>query len=131
MNVLFYILITFSSLLAGMGIGGGSIFLLVMPLFSELDYNTLQVYNLIMFIVSSISASIFNIKNKNIDLKLVKKTVVFILIGSFIGTLINKSIDKIFLQKIFLVFMIVLGIYEIISSLKNIILNKIKINERS
>ena len=126
MEILFYILIAFSSLLAGMGIGGGSIFLLVSPFATKVDYGTLQAYNLIMFIVSGISASIVNLKNKNIDLNILKKIIFLLIIGSLIGAFITKNIDKIFLQKIFLVFMGLLGIYEIISSLKNIISNKIK-----
>ena len=131
MDILFYILIAFSSLLAGMGIGGGSIFLLVSPFVTKIDYGTLQAYNLIMFIVSGISASIVNLKNKNIDLNILKKIIFLLIIGSLIGAFITKNIDKIFLQKIFLVFMGLLGIYEIISSLKNIISNKIKLDERS
>lgn len=131
MEILFYILIAFSSLLAGMGIGGGSIFLLLSPFVTNIQYGTLQAYNLIMFIVSGISASIVNLKNKNIDLNILKKIIFFLIIGSLTGAFITKNIDKIFLQKIFLVFMGLLGIYEIISSLKNIISNKIKLNERS
>lgn len=131
MIILFYGLIILSSLLSGMGIGGGSIFLLIGPFITNVNYETLQSYNLIMFIVSGVSASIVNLKNKNIDLDVFKKIFFLSIVGSFIGVISANNIDKFFLQKTFTVFMGVLGIYEIISSLKNIFSNKIKLNERS
>lgn len=131
MNFLFYVLVIICSTIAGMGIGGGSIFLLICPMFVDYEYTILQIYNLIMFICVGISASIYNIKNKNIDIKMFKKIILFVLIGSVIGVFLNKNTDKIFIQKIFLVFMSFLGIYEIISSLKNIKNHKLKNDERS
>lgn len=131
MNILFYILVIICSIIAGMGIGGGSIFLLLAPMFVDYEYTTFQIYNLIMFISVGISASIYNIKNKNVDTKIIKKIILFVLIGSVVGVFLNKNIDKILIQKIFLVFMAFLGIYEIISSLKNIKNHKLKNDERS
>ena len=131
MNNLFYILVIICSIIAGMGIGGGSIFLLLAPMFVDYEYTTFQIYNLIMFISVGISASIYNIKNKNVDTKIIKKIILFVLIGSVVGVFLNKNIDKILIQKIFLVFMAFLGIYEIISSLKNIKNHKLKNDERS
>lgn len=131
MNILFYILVIICSIIAGMGIGGGSIFLLLAPMFVDYEYTTFQIYNLIMFISVGISASIYNIKNKNVDTKIIKKIILFVLIGSVGGVFLNKNIDKILMQKIFLIFMAFLGIYEIISSLKNFKNHKIKNDERS
>lgn len=114
----------FCGILAGMGIGGGSIFILLTTTFNIFAHKQAQAYNLIMFIVVGISTTIVNIKNKKIDKILLKKLIVPTCIGSIIGIIIVKFINEDILQKMFYVFMIIIGIYEIISSLKNIIKTK-------
>ena len=131
MEILFYFFAIICSIIAGMGIGGGSIFLLLCSIFGVCEYTESQIYNLVMFIAVGISTSIFNIKNKNIEIKFFKKIIIFIILGSILGVFENKIVDKTISQKIFLGFMLILGIYEIISSLKNMYMGKIKSNERS
>ena len=131
MGILFYVFVMICSVIAGMGIGGGSIFILLCSIFSICEYQQSQMYNLIMFIAVGLSASFYNIKNKKIDTKILKKIIIFLIIGSVIGTFTNKLVDKDLSYKIFLAFMLLLGIYEIISSLKNIYKGKIKLDERS
>lgn len=121
----------FSGIIAGMGIGGGSIFILLTTIFNVFSHKEAMAYNLIMFIAVGISASIFNIKNKNIDKKLFKKLIAPVCIGSIIGVNIVKHISKENLQNFFYIFMVIIGIYEIITSLKNIINAKNKSIERS
>ena len=63
---IFLILISIvSGVVAGMGIGGGSIFILLTTIFNLLEHKQAQGYNLIMFIVVGIATTIYNIKNKN------------------------------------------------------------------
>ena len=62
---IFLILISIvSGVVAGMGIGGGSIFILLTTIFNLLEHKQAQGYNLIMFIVVGIATTIYNIKNK-------------------------------------------------------------------
>ena len=124
MNMFLIIIAIFSSIVAGMGIGGGSIFILLSTIFNLISHKEAITYNLLMFITSGIAASINNLKNKNIDKILFKKLIIPICIGSIIGSFISKIIDEKFLKKIFYGFMLVLGAFEIISSLKNIIKTK-------
>ncbi len=111
----------FCGILAGMGVGGGSIFILITTMFNIFEHKVAQAYNLIMFIAVGIAATIFNLKNKKIDKKLLKKLVVPTCIGSITGILIVRAIDENILKNMFYCFMIIIGIYEIITSLKNII----------
>ena len=55
---------------------------------------------------------------------LLKKLLLPTCIGSVIGIIIVKNIDDNILKNCFYVFMVIIGIYEIISSLKNIISTK-------
>ncbi len=117
MSILFIIITIISSILASMGVGGGGIYIILGTMFLSIEQKEMQLLNLFMFISSGIIASIINIKNKNIYKKMFFKIIPFLLIGVLIGNSIVKKIDSKNLQKYFLVFMMILGLYEIISSL--------------
>lgn len=128
--ILLVIIALFSGIIAGMGIGGGSIFILLTTIFSIFEHKEAQSYNLIMFVIVGIFATISNFKNKNIDNDLLKKLIIPVVLGSIIGIILVKRIDEKILKYIFYGFMLLIGFYEIISSLKNI--KKEKLNtERS
>ncbi|MDD4376020.1 MAG: sulfite exporter TauE/SafE family protein [Clostridia bacterium] len=114
------IISSFSCLLAGMGMGGGSLFIIAGMFFLEISQKDLQGLNLIMFIISGSIATINNFKNKMIDKTLVKKIIPGLIIGSIVGTYFATIINENKLRKYFLIFITIIGIYEIISSLINI-----------
>lgn len=129
MEILFVIITLFSGIIAGMGVGGGSIFILLTTILNLLGYKEAKVYNLIMFITVGITATITNLKNKNIDKNLFKKLIIPVCFGSIIGIIIAKNINESILKNLFYGFMLIIGFYEIISSLKNIINTK-NINDK-
>ena len=124
MWIMFITIALISGIIAGMGVGGGSIFILLSTIFNIFQHKEAQGYNLIMFIVVGISATIFNLKNKNIDKDLFKKLIIPVCLGSIFGIFLVKKIDENFLRQIFYYFMLFIGGYEIISSLKKIITAK-------
>lgn len=124
MWIMLILVASFSGIIAGMGVGGGSIFILLTTILNIFEHKEAQSYNLIMFIVVGIFATISNIKNKNIDKKLLKNLILPVCVGSICGMLLVKSISDDILKNIFYIFMILIGSYEIISSLKNIISTK-------
>ncbi len=109
-----------SSILAGMGIGGGAIFVILSTMFLGFEQKYAQAINLILFICVGISVTIFNIKNKKIDFNLVKKMIIFLIIGAIGGTWLVTKIHDQNLKTYFSYFLVVIGIYEIITSLKRI-----------
>ncbi len=113
------IISSISSVLAGMGIGGGAIFILLSNIFLDIGQKEAQLLNLIAFLAVSLGATISNIKNKEIDMKLVKKVLPTMLVGSLIGTYLFNKVDENKLNKYFIYFLLLIGIYEIISSVKN------------
>ncbi|MDD2627680.1 MAG: hypothetical protein PHD20_02205, partial [Clostridia bacterium] len=68
-------------------------------------------------------------KNKMIDKTLVKKIIPGLIIGSIVGTYFATIINENKLRKYFLIFITIIGIYEIISSLINIKKGKNNNNE--
>lgn len=131
MWIVLIIIAIFSGIIAGMGIGGGSIFILLTTIFSVFEHKEAQSYNLVMFVIVGIFATIANVKNKTLDVSLFKKLIIPVCIGSIGGMLLVKMIDEKILQYIFYAFMILIGIYEIISSLKSIKDAKTNTDERS
>lgn len=120
-----------SGTVAGMGIGGGSIFILLSTILGIFNQKEAMSYNLVMFIVVGIFASISNLKNNKIDKKLFKKIIIPLCIGSIIGIIISKNIEEEKIRLFFYIFMLIIGSYEIISSFINIIKSNNKNKERS
>ena len=115
-----YIIIFFTSILAGLGIGGGSFFIMISTFFSLISYKEAVTYSLSMFIVIGITNTIRNFNKKELfNKKIFLTSVIFVCLGSIVGSNLGKSIDENNLKLYFYIFMIILGIYEIISSLKN------------
>ena len=115
-----YILISaISCFLAAMGMGGGSLFIILGTIFLDISQKTLQGLNLIMFISSGFAATVLNLKNKMIDKSLCKKIILMLIIGSIIGTYLASKVNEDNLRKYFLIFITIIGLYEIISSLIN------------
>jgi uncharacterized membrane protein YfcA len=112
----------FSGIISGMGIGGGSIFILLVTMFNLFGQKEAQAYNLIIFIAIGISTTMLSFKEKNIDKKLLKKLFIPIMLGSLIGSFIIKYIDEEKLKNAFYIFIFLIGTYEVVISLKNIIL---------
>ncbi len=115
-----YFISGISSILSGMGIGGGSLFILLVLLFNLIDLNEARTYNLAMFIGIGIMMSLKKFQTIKNEKKKYIKAILIIGVGSIIGFGLNKFIEQNLIKKIFYYFMLVIGIYEIIVSLKNI-----------
>lgn len=114
-----------SGVASGLGIGGGTILILVLTIFLGVDQHIAQATNLIFFIPTSISAIIVNFKNKIVDKKLAIIISIFGIIGAIIGSIIANKTDVSSLRKYFGIFLGIIAIYEIYSFYKKyIIINK-------
>lgn len=115
-----------SGIVTGLGMGGGSILILFLTMFMSVNQHTAQAANLIFFIPTSISAIYVYFKNKNIDKKVGKKLLYTVIIGAIIGAYLTKYIDSTNLKKYFGMFILAVGIIDIILTIKN----KIKDNKK-
>lgn len=115
-----YLISIISSFLSGLGVGGGSLFVLIQIMAKKQDLNQIRAYNLAMFISLGL---VLVIKNKN-EIKKLKinkfSILVFAAIGSIIGAKIGNKINENITKRIFNIFMLIIGFYEIIVSLKRI-----------
>lgn len=70
---------------AALGLGGGTILILLLNFFTQIDQHKIQGINLIFFIPTAIVSIWVNTKNKIIDWKVAKKCIFSGIFGSLLG----------------------------------------------
>lgn len=107
-----------SGIITGLGMGGGSILILILVAFMSVSQHVAQATNLIFFIPTAVIAIIIHIKNKNIDKPIGKKLLFTTIIGSALGAYLTNLVEPQKLTKYFGIFLLIIGIYEIITTIK-------------
>lgn len=102
-----------AGIVTGLGMGGGTVLILLLSLFSGLEQHIAQATNLVFFIPTSIAAIIMNFKQKNVNLKLAINISFFGIIGAILGSIISNNISSNNLRKYFAIFILIIAIHEI------------------
>ena len=102
-----------SGTIAALGMGGGTILIMLLNFFTGLEQHLIQGINLIFFIPTAIVAIIFDIKNKIIDYKISKILIISGIIWAVIGANISFKIDNSDLKKYFGYFLLIIAIIEL------------------
>lgn len=113
-----------SGIVTGLGMGGGSILILILTTFLNTEQHTAQAANLIFFIPTAITAIIVHFKNKNVDKQVGKKLLYSSIVGSAVGAYLTSFVKAQNLRKYFGIFLLVVGILEIIDTIKKIYKSK-------
>ena len=113
-----------SGIITGLGMGGGSILILILVTFMSVSQHVAQATNLIFFIPTAIIAIIVHVKNQNIDKKVGRKLLFTTIIGSAVGAYLTSKIEAENLKRYFGFFLLAVGIYEIITTKKEHIKEK-------
>ena len=113
-----------SGIVTATGMGGGTILILCLGIFMNLDQHIAQATNLVFFIPTAISAIIISIKNKNIEWKVAIPIVIFGIIGATISANISAYMNVKLLKKLFGIFLLIIASYEIYSWYKMYIKEK-------
>lgn len=101
-----------SGTVTGLGMGGGTVLILLLSNFMGLDQHIAQATNLIFFIPTSIATIIINLKNKNINKKLAVYISIFGVIGAIFGAKLAEKISSNMLRKYFAIFILIIGLIE-------------------
>ncbi|MFZ7119827.1 MAG: TSUP family transporter [Eubacteriaceae bacterium] len=105
-----------SGILAGMGIGGGTVLIPMLTMILSTEQKIAQSTNLICFLPIAIASLTIHIKNHNVEIKLAKIIIPFGIIGAIIGSIIAVNLSSIILKKVFSFFLLLIGIKEIFFS---------------
>ena len=102
-----------SGIVTGLGMGGGTILILLLSLFMNMEQHIAQATNLIFFIPTSLSAILINLKQKNVDKRLAITISIYGIIGAVVGAKISENINSQNLRKYFAIFILIIAIHEV------------------
>ena len=99
--------------LSGLGVGGGSLFVLWLTLVLGLPHPQARIWNLIFFLPSALISSLFRLKQKRLPIKKVWPAMVLGCICAGICSIISPYIHLGLLKKVFGGLLIVTGVREL------------------
>lgn len=112
--MILFIIGILSGIIGGMGIGGGTILIPALSIFSRVDQHIAQSVNLLVFIPMATAALITHYKNNNLIFKIIISLIPGGIMGSILGAYIAIWLSSMILKRMFAVFLILMGIYEIL-----------------
>lgn len=119
-----------SGIVSGMGMGGGSILILLLSLFLGVEQHIAQATNLVFFIPTALVSIIINTKQHYVDYKTAIPIVITGILGATIGAMIATRLDVVHLKKYFGYFLLTIAIFEIYSLIKKYIFQKNRNNKK-
>lgn len=102
-----------SGIVTGLGMGGGTVLILLLSMFMNLEQHIAQATNLVFFIPTAIAAIITNLRQKNVDIKLAINISIFGIIGAIIGSFISSIFSSNLLRKSFALFILFIAFHEV------------------
>lgn len=103
----------FSGLLCSMGFGGGSVLIIFLTSFLNMNQKQAQGINLFFFIPCAVY-SVYRYKNEGlIDKKILKPFIICGLVGVGIGYAVLNIVSASVLKKIFGIFLLIIGIKDL------------------
>ena len=115
-----------SGIVSGLGMGGGTILIIILTNFFEFNQHTAQASNILFFIPTSIAAILVHLKEKDLEKEIIFKMTPIAAIGGAFGAYMTSKIPAENLRMYFGIFLLLIGTYEIVILVKN----KIQENEK-
>lgn len=102
--------------MAAMGLGGGTVLLLYLSLATALPQPEAQAINLLLFIPAAALSLVIHQKNGLVSKQYLKSCLPGGILGGIIGSILGNHLDPRFLNKLFGVFLLVIGVREWITA---------------
>ena len=102
-----------SSLVGGMGLGGGTVLLLYLTLFTQVPQHMAQAINLLLFFPAAAAALVVQWTNDLVKPGILKVCLPAGIGGGILGSLIGNRMQSETLQKLFAVFLLVIAVKEL------------------
>lgn len=99
--------------LSGLGVGGGSLLILWLTLVLNMEHNLARSLNLLFFIPCAIITSLFRWKQGALDIKKVIPAIIGGCISAAIFSIISRTIDIAMLKKLFGILLLCTGVREL------------------
>lgn len=115
-----------SGVIAGMGMGGGTFLIPVLTIFFDIVQSKAQGINLFAFLPCAVVSLIVHIKNKLVDFKVGLPIIFAGVISSALASMLALNLKNEFLQVLFGIFLLIIGLVQGYVAIKTIIKNKTK-----
>ncbi len=109
--------------IGGMGMGGGTLLIPLLTIFVGVEQHSAQALNLLAFIPMSVVAIAIHIKNKLIDFKQVLPIAIPAVAAGVGSSVLSKLTGARALSRWFGLFLVSLGIYQLISAIVALVKN--------
>lgn len=113
LNIISVAMVFLASVVAAMGLGGGSVLLLYLSLATSLPQPVAQAVNLLLFVPTAALSLIIHHKNGLVNTSCLKTCLPGGLLGGLLGSLVGNRINPAILGKLFGVFLLFVGIREL------------------
>lgn len=107
-----------SGMITAIGLGGGTVLILLLTLGLEVTQRVAQATNLLFFVPTAVTAIILNLREKNIELKIGINLIFWGVIGAILGSILANGINVGNLRKLFGFFLLCIAAHEIYSFYK-------------
>ena len=125
MEIFWYIIAgVFSGVVAGMGMGGGTLLIPVLTIFFSIEQQMAQGINLLAFLPTAVVALVIHCKNKLVDFKKGIPIIISGVITSVGGSILATNMQSRLLQILFGVFLLVVGVLQLVLMLIGLFKNK-------
>ena len=111
-------------IITGVGMGGGSILIVILTTFLQVEQHLAQASNLFFYIPTSIAALMVYLREKNIDTVMGQQLLFSVILGAFGGAFLTKYMDSNHLKRYFAVFVFLVGIVDLISIIRKMMKKK-------
>ena len=99
-----------ASVISAWGVGGGTLLLLVMTLFLDVDQRTAQGINLLFFLPTALSALLCHARSGYLDKPTLKTAIPWAVAAALIGAWIATNLDVEVLRKPFGIYLLLSGV---------------------
>ena len=99
-----------ASVISAWGVGGGTLLLLVMTLFLDVDQRTAQGINLLFFLPTALSALLCHARGGYLDKPTLKAAIPWAVAAALIGAWIATNLDVEVLRKPFGIYLLLSGV---------------------
>ncbi len=113
-------------ILGGMGMGGGTLLIPILTILLTVFQHEAQGINLISFVPMAIVTVVMHAKNKMIDWRLVLYVVIPAVVTSILSSLFSAKLSQSVLSTSFGIFLILLGIFQIVCEITKVVKGKVE-----
>lgn len=118
-NIIYGLIGLFLGYLAGLGVGGGSLLILWLTLFLNIDTRHAQIVNLLFFLACAGSVTLFRLKKGTLQFRIILPGILSGCLFAVIFTVLGQKFPQNILRKLFGIVLLITGVREFLYRPRN------------